>query len=101
MLPSGGDKLFSGGAENDGAWWIRGSMVTKIGDAAECGKNGIDWKAWDIRLLSRGRSMFGCMLSLFVIVCHRHGPKIAKALFRTSTITLAKCAGFWTIKVTS
>ncbi|OIT01822.1 hypothetical protein A4A49_09993 [Nicotiana attenuata] len=105
MLPSGGDRLFSGGAENDGAWWIWGSMVTKTGDAAGSsvagsGKNGIDWKAWDIRLLSRGGSTFGYMLPLFAIVCHKHGPKAAKALFSASTVTLAKCASFWIIKVT-
>ncbi|OIT28902.1 hypothetical protein A4A49_60476, partial [Nicotiana attenuata] len=95
---------FSSGAENDGAWWIWGSMVTKISDATGCsvagsGKNGIDWIGWEIRLLSSGGSMFGCMLLLLVIVCHRHGPKAAKALFRASTVTLAKCAGFWTISV--
>lgn len=40
------------------------------------------------------------MLPLRVINCQRFGPKATKALFRASTVTLARCAGFWTIRVT-
>lgn len=51
-------------------------MVTNIGDAAGSfasgsAKKGIDWKAWDMRVLIIGGYRLGCMLLLLVIACHR------------------------------
>ncbi|OIT00601.1 hypothetical protein A4A49_60075, partial [Nicotiana attenuata] len=105
MFPRGGDWLFSTGAEDDGVCWDWGSIVTDIGDVAGSsttgsGNKGIHWKAWEMKLLISGGSRLGCMLPLRVIACQRYGPKVAKALFRASTVTFAMCAWFWMIRVT-
>ncbi|OIT32470.1 hypothetical protein A4A49_08010 [Nicotiana attenuata] len=104
VLGVGGGGLFDFfGVDDEGV--VDRSIGMNTGSAAgssfiRSGKKGRAWKLWRIWLLRVCGSVIGDGLSVFAIDCHRRGTNATSALFRASTVTLARCARFCTISVT-